>query len=70
MMLVESAGLGYNLALFMNCVASLPLFVGLFIGVTVTADETTRQWIFAVTSGMFMYIAMAVVVRIQMCSYK
>ncbi|KAK6183457.1 hypothetical protein SNE40_010936 [Patella caerulea] len=45
-------------AVFWNIASALTSFVGLYIGLNVASDPVARQWIFAATAGMFVYIAL------------
>ncbi|XP_078580844.1 zinc transporter ZIP12-like isoform X1 [Branchiostoma floridae x Branchiostoma japonicum] len=51
-------GMSYKQALLWNFVSALSCFLGLYMGLAIGADITSRQWIFAVIAGMFLYIAM------------
>lgn len=53
------SGLSLKRALCWNFIASLSAFVGLYIGIVIGENEVADQWIFAVTSGMFLYVALA-----------
>ncbi|KAL8570967.1 hypothetical protein ACOMHN_037827 [Nucella lapillus] len=52
-------GLTVRRALMWNLVSSLTAFLGLFISLAVATDDQVQTWIFAVTAGMFLYIALA-----------
>jgi len=53
----------YKAAAGFNFISALTAFIGLFIGIELSAaDESVRMWIFTVTSGMFLYIALGVMV--------
>ncbi|XP_055957046.1 zinc transporter ZIP12-like [Patella vulgata] len=45
-------------AVFWNMASALTSFAGLYIGLSVATDPLARQWIFAATAGMFIYIAL------------
>ncbi|CAH1241937.1 SLC39A12 [Branchiostoma lanceolatum] len=51
-------GMSYKQALLWNFISALSCFLGLYIGLAIGADITSRQWIFAVIAGMFLYIAL------------
>ncbi|XP_014678813.1 PREDICTED: zinc transporter ZIP6-like [Priapulus caudatus] len=53
-----SLGLTVKQALGLNLLAALTGFAGFFVGVSVGADADVRQWIFAATAGMFLYISL------------
>ncbi|GAB6027670.1 hypothetical protein CHUAL_001911 [Chamberlinius hualienensis] len=54
-----TTGLTLKKALIWNFIASLSAFAGLYIGIAVGENDVADQWIFAVTSGMFLYVAIA-----------
>ncbi|XP_066300174.1 zinc transporter ZIP12-like isoform X2 [Branchiostoma lanceolatum] len=51
-------GMSYKQALLWNFISAMSCFLGLYIGLAIGADITSRQWIFAVIAGMFLYIAL------------
>lgn len=53
-----NSGMGFCKAIMANLLSSLTAFIGFIIGVQVSTDETSRQWIFAITAGMFLYISL------------
>lgn len=57
--ILVSSGLSRGRALLFNFLSSLTAFIGLYIGISVSTDDTVRQWIFAITAGLFLYIALA-----------
>jgi len=52
-----------------NFLSSLTAFIGLYIGLSISTEVTVRQWIFAVTAGLFIYIALADMVCIAPVIY-
>ncbi len=58
-------GFSHRQALLWNFLSALTAFVGFFIGAAVSTNESARQWIFAVTIGMFLYIALANLVSLD-----
>ncbi|KAH9503121.1 hypothetical protein Btru_069995 [Bulinus truncatus] len=52
------SGLTIRKALCLNFVSALTAFIGLYVGLAITNSEEVRNWIFAVTAGMFLYIAL------------
>jgi zinc transporter ZupT len=55
-------GFSHFRALFWNFISATTAFIGFFVGAAVSTNESTRQWIFTVTVGMFLYIALVDVV--------
>lgn len=53
------SGLKLRWALFLNFMSALTAFAGLYLGIILATTEVARQWIFAVTAGMFLYVALA-----------
>ena len=52
------AGFSRCSALIWNFISATTAIIGFFVGAAVSTNETARQWIFAVTVGMFLYIAL------------
>ena len=50
-------GLGVWKVAILNLLCSFSAFIGLYIGVGLSSIEGFYQWIFALTAGMFIYIA-------------
>ncbi len=59
--LIQS-GFSHFRALVWNFISATTAFIGFFVGAAVSTNESTRQWIFTVTAGMFLYIALVDVV--------
>jgi zinc transporter ZupT len=55
--LIQS-GFTHCRALFWNFISATTAFIGFFVGAAVSTNESARQWIFTVTIGMFLYIAL------------
>ncbi len=63
-MLIQS-GFSHCRALLWNFLSATTAFIGFFIGAAVSTNENARQWIFAVTIGMFLYIALVDLVSFE-----
>lgn len=55
--LIQS-GFSHYRALLWNFLSATTAIIGFFIGAALSSNEHIRQWIFAVTIGMFLYIAL------------
>ncbi|KAM4689952.1 zinc transporter ZIP4-like [Rhinophrynus dorsalis] len=53
------SGLRVRWALFLNFASALTAFIGLYIALSIAADESVQHWIFAVATGLFLYVALA-----------
>ncbi|XP_073536237.1 zinc transporter ZIP4 isoform X1 [Phyllobates terribilis] len=52
------AGISVRLALLLNFGSALTSFIGLYIALSVAADEAIQHWIFTVATGLFLYVAL------------
>ncbi|CAL1543045.1 unnamed protein product [Lymnaea stagnalis] len=52
------SGMGFKKALVLNFISALTAFIGLYVGIAASSNDVARAWIFAVTAGMFLYIAL------------
>ena len=55
--LIQS-GFSHCRALLWNFLSATTAFIGFFIGAAFSNNKHSRQWIFAVTTGMFIYVAL------------
>ena len=53
-----TSGVSYRGAIIWNIIHSFLALAGLYIGLAIGDDDASRQWIFALTSGMFIYVAL------------
>ncbi len=57
-MLLQS-GLHWCTAACFNLFSALTAVIGFFIAVSISTDQNSREWLFTVAAGMFIYIALA-----------
>jgi len=58
-----NSGLSIKQALTMNFISSLTAFIGGFIGVALGTEWQASPWVFSITAGLFIYIALVDMVR-------
>ncbi len=65
-------GMSVRKALLLNVGSAMTSFVGMYISLSVATDLATKQWIAAITAGLFLYVGMVDMVSvyhtIQNCS--
>ena len=64
------AGMSVKQALVYNCVSSVLCLFGMVVGVLAGNVGSVSLWIFALTGGMFIYIALVDMVSDQLPIYK
>ncbi|XP_030597575.1 zinc transporter ZIP4 [Archocentrus centrarchus] len=52
-------GVSVRRALILNFCSALISFIGLYIALSVATDLATKQWIAAITAGLFLYVGLA-----------
>lgn len=59
------SGVSVRRALLLNIGSAMFSFVGLYIALAVASDLATKQWIAAVTAGLFLYVGLADMVSVR-----
>ncbi|KAG2465115.1 zinc transporter ZIP4 isoform X2 [Polypterus senegalus] len=52
-------GLTVKRAILLNFGSALTSFIGLYIALSVSVNQTAQEWIFTITTGLFLYVALA-----------
>lgn len=63
MILIDS-GFTVRRALLFNFFSACTAFVGFFVGVAISENDEARIWIFSITAGTFIYIALVDLVNL------
>ncbi|XP_039978656.1 zinc transporter ZIP4 [Xiphias gladius] len=53
------SGISVRRALLLNVGSAMTSFIGLYIALSVATDLATKQWIAAITAGLFLYVGLA-----------
>ena len=53
-------------ALLLNMGSAMTSFIGLYISLSIATDAETKQWISAITAGLFLYVGLADMVRVRL----
>ncbi|RNA44831.1 zinc transporter ZIP4 [Brachionus plicatilis] len=64
------SGFSFWQALIFNLITALSCLIGFYVGVSVSDEEEARKWIFTITAGMFLYIALVDLLPSVMTSKK
>jgi len=67
--LIQS-GFSHYRAILWNFLSATTAIIGFFIGAALSSNANIRQWIFAVTIGMFLYIALVDLVNFCFFSFE
>lgn len=60
------SGLSVKMALLLNFGSALTSFIGLYIALSISANEEVERWIFTVATGLFLYVALADMLPVMM----
>lgn len=61
---LTSSGFGHCTVLILNSITSSVGLIAYYILLSFSPDETFREWIFAITTGVFLYIALVNMVKL------
>ncbi|XP_067468941.1 zinc transporter ZIP4 [Thunnus thynnus] len=53
------SGVSVRMALLLNVGSAMTSFIGLYVALSVATDLATKQWIAAITAGLFLYVGLA-----------
>ncbi len=57
--------MSFRKAMALNFMTSVFALAGFFVGIPIAENEEARLWIFVIAAGMFLYVALADLVRIS-----
>ena len=60
-----SSGFGHYTVLILNTITSATGLIAYYILISFSPSETFREWIFAITTGIFLYIALVNMVKFK-----
>lgn len=52
------SGMSFRSAVIVNFAEAMPAYIGLLSGLTVSTIDHMKEWIFSLTAGIFLYIAL------------
>ena len=58
------SGFTHFQSVIFNLISAISCLIGFYVGVSITTDSEVSSWIFSVTVGMFLYIALVDLVSI------
>lgn len=56
--ILYASGMGWKKALIYNLLSALTSYIGAIVGIFAASTDLARQYLFAVTGGLFLYIAL------------
>lgn len=59
-------GVSVKKALLLNFGSAMTSFIGLYISLSIATDAATKEWIAAVTAGLFLYVGLADMVCVML----
>lgn len=59
------SGVSVRKALLLNVGSAMTSFIGLYIALSIATDLAAKQWIAAITAGLFLYVGLADMVSIS-----